>query len=386
MTDSANKDQNLSVTALGQRMTVTLLIALAAVHVMGVTMRLLRDFAFPLETVLAIAGLVYLVGALIALRFAPVYRAVLLGVLVYLALRAGLIWSFATGVNQILVTALMVALFFPLVLACGLMQGWSRRLSFSLIAVVGLLPLLISQLREDSYEFYLSAGIPPGLFSIGFIVTTSVLASFLHSWRVSQEQLSLSRRRSAELSSLAATDPLTGVLNRRAGEDLLADELNTSADLTIAMVDLDHFKPVNDQYGHIEGDKVLKKIAAELKGVLRHDEKLVRWGGDEFLVIMSDTSAEDAMKIAERMREAIADFKEPPCDQITTSIGLATAESGDSIRALIGRADDAMYQAKSAGRNRVGTYREVKSEVQRHAQFGAPSLATAKIGFSHKVA
>lgn len=154
-------------------------------------------------------------------------------------------------------------------------------------------------------------------------------------------------------------DPLTGLANRRSGTRRLAADharaLRESQPLSVLMIDLDHFKQVNDRWGHATGDRVLMATASVLHDELRGADLGVRHGGEEFLVILPGASSEQARRAAERIREGIAAFSVEVPDtslRVTASIGIATLAEGESPDELVARADVALYGAKSAGRNR----------------------------------
>lgn len=160
----------------------------------------------------------------------------------------------------------------------------------------------------------------------------------------------------------AVLDPLTGLHNRRYLSEVLQRELNRSArrngPLSIALLDVDHFKSFNDRLGHIAGDCLLRELADRLKCHVRRHELLARYGGEEFLIILPEASKTEATELAERLRTAVATraFILPDSlARVTVSIGLATAEAGErpSPSCLIRRADLKLYQAKRDGRDRV---------------------------------
>jgi diguanylate cyclase (GGDEF)-like protein len=160
----------------------------------------------------------------------------------------------------------------------------------------------------------------------------------------------------ARLSRLVQTDPLTGALNRRGLATILpADEIphDTGASLAVAMVDVDHFKLVNDQLGHGVGDEVLRDIAGVLAGVLRPSDAVVRYGGEEFLLLLPEVDLAAAARIAERARAAVAASVLARDVRVTVSLGVAERRGNESRDELIRRADEAMYRAKQGGRNRV---------------------------------
>jgi diguanylate cyclase (GGDEF)-like protein len=124
--------------------------------------------------------------------------------------------------------------------------------------------------------------------------------------------------------------------------------------LSVIIADLDHFKSINDQYGHPTGDQVLARSATVFGGHLRPYDLAARYGGEEFLLLLPGTSNEDAIIIAERIREEVAKLEVPGCPrQITASLGIASWIKGESPDELVARADAALYNAKHSGRNRV---------------------------------
>lgn len=161
-----------------------------------------------------------------------------------------------------------------------------------------------------------------------------------------------------QLETLATTDPLTGILNRRAclerGQELAGEAQRFLHPLTVMMIDIDHFKEVNDRHGHETGDEILRLFATVVKGCLRQVDVFGRMGGEEFAVLMPETAGPGALIATERIREAVegAVLKhgETPI-RITVSIG-AVAGS-ESVKEALRQADKALYRAKTEGRNRV---------------------------------
>ncbi len=155
------------------------------------------------------------------------------------------------------------------------------------------------------------------------------------------------------------TDPLTGLGNRRAFH-LAIDEVLSSRryqPVCIAMIDVDHFKKYNDTYGHLEGDQVLKKLGQVLNRCTREQDTVIRFGGEEFSVIMPVSSLEESQVLAERLRAAVE--KECfPNQSVTISIGVSSRTMDDDIESLLKRADEALYAAKAKGRNCIATEQE----------------------------
>lgn len=166
------------------------------------------------------------------------------------------------------------------------------------------------------------------------------------------------------LERLNRTDPLTGLANRRGLEELLADAWALDRDaqrpVGMLMIDIDHFKKYNDHYGHPGGDRCLQRIASALAGGAPGADLVARYGGEEFAVVLLGADAGDAVRVAERVRHAVADLclehAAAPSGVLSVSIGAASARPGDCATAadLVRRADDALYEAKRAGRDRVG--------------------------------
>ncbi len=160
------------------------------------------------------------------------------------------------------------------------------------------------------------------------------------------------------LRELAATDPLTGIANRRAfmtsAEKELARSNRSGQPVSILYLDLDHFKNVNDRYGHAVGDEVLVRSAAAVREELRAIDVFARIGGEEFAILLPDTPARGALALAERIRARIEalEWLEGRLE-ITTSVGVAQRTSGETLDQLLPRADRALYRAKQGGRNRV---------------------------------
>jgi diguanylate cyclase (GGDEF)-like protein len=183
-----------------------------------------------------------------------------------------------------------------------------------------------------------------------------------------------------KLEQAAYTDTLTGIYNRRHFMELATMQFERSkrenTRCHVMMLDLDFFKSVNDTYGHLAGDAVLRKVSLCIKEIVRSYDLVARYGGEEFVVMISDSDEETALRLAERIR---AHVEENPCCyegqslSITFSIGVASDEEADSFETLLRHADDAMYDAKRNGRNRVVSYRgeSADSDPQKKADPGA---------------
>jgi diguanylate cyclase len=162
------------------------------------------------------------------------------------------------------------------------------------------------------------------------------------------------RQQSANLMTFTEvrTDPLTGVNNRRGLDDTLSGQLammsRYQSGFSLAIFDIDHFKLVNDQQGHLHGDRVLQELARLFDECVRETDIVARYGGEEFVVVMPHTDMAGACTFAERLRCQVAERL-----TVTVSGGVTAAQEGDTPESLIARADAALYSAKTAGRNRV---------------------------------
>ena len=160
-----------------------------------------------------------------------------------------------------------------------------------------------------------------------------------------------------QLKELNEKDSLTGVFSRRAILDQADELISGTARLSLAVLDLDNFKEINDSYGHSVGDEVLVWVAERMTGCLRTGDAVGRLGGEEFVILFPGAGSEAATRAGERIRRAISDSSIATAAgrvRVTASVGIATQRSGDQISStLLGRADQQMYAAKAAGRNRV---------------------------------
>ena len=207
----------------------------------------------------------------------------------------------------------------------------------------------------------------PYMYATVFNLWLGILLTLTLSDRV-QHQLALARDRAEsarqqlaqanrELEVLSVTDKLTALFNRVKLDRVLTAELARAhrygSALSVVMLDIDHFKVVNDTFGHNIGDDVLVDIADTLRVSVRNSDTVGRWGGEEFLVILPSTDLEQAGAVAEKVRGRVADLKLPTVGQVTVSLGVAEYQAGDTEQQLVARADIALYAAKEGGRNRV---------------------------------
>lgn len=158
----------------------------------------------------------------------------------------------------------------------------------------------------------------------------------------------------AHLEDEAATDPLTKALNRRSFLRLLDQAAASGQPFSLIMLDIDHFKSINDEFGHDVGDAVLREIAALVRDNIREKDTLARWGGEEFMVLSTRSDLDRARRVAERLRKSVANYSFTGVPRpITSSFGAVLHVPGESVEALTKRADKGLYKAKETGRNKV---------------------------------
>jgi diguanylate cyclase (GGDEF)-like protein len=162
------------------------------------------------------------------------------------------------------------------------------------------------------------------------------------------------------LAALASTDMLTGMINRRRMADHLQKELALARDakhpISVMLLDIDHFKIINDDYGHARGDQVIVAVGEVLRANMRQQDMVARWGGEEFLVLQPNASVDAARETAERIRRAVAAYvvrDEADAIPVTVTIGVASWRDGERMEETMQRADAALYAGKRAGRDRV---------------------------------
>jgi diguanylate cyclase (GGDEF)-like protein/PAS domain S-box-containing protein len=160
-----------------------------------------------------------------------------------------------------------------------------------------------------------------------------------------------------KLEKLVTIDELTGILNRRKIIENIKFELQrakrTNSIFSLLMFDIDHFKKVNDKYGHNMGDLVLKSIASTVEKRIRETDIFGRWGGEEFIIVAPDTVVENAYILAEQLRQKISEMNISNVGKVTVSFGVTSYCSGDTVNTIVNRTDDMMYKAKDEGRNCV---------------------------------
>lgn len=222
-----------------------------------------------------------------------------------------------------------------------------------MIAMAGLLPTAV----------VLVGGVVTlvALLSITGITSDTYLAAeqaaLAATWLISLSMMRLMTRQSDELADLALTDPLTGAYNRRylipQAQRNLADFQRYARLSSILMIDIDHFKEINDRFGHADGDRVLQAMVKLIDARIRGVDMLFRLGGEEFVVLLSEVGTSTARKIAEELRKGISKLDVLPGKHITVSVGICDVTQVESPEDWLQKADEAMYSAKQQGRDRV---------------------------------
>ncbi len=252
----------------------------------------------------------------------------------------------------------VITLFFAIGMAGSAVSAYSAYRSMTLVAVaLVLLPTTLWLLVNSGLEQRLLA-ISALAFATFVVRTTKELSSALRSLLHLRRQLEIEHRIA---TNAARTDELTGLNNRRAfferGEDMLCLTRRHQLPLCALLIDIDHFKQVNDTHGHHGGDRVLQAVAETLRSTLRESDLYGRLGGEEFAVLLPGTDSEAARFIAEKLRRAVQATQvavDGVVLRVTISIGLAEVdERCTNLHTLLATADAAMYQAKSQGRNQV---------------------------------
>lgn len=215
---------------------------------------------------------------------------------------------------------------------------------------VALLLIDLSVVRVSGHSLFLQ-GTLQAIFQALLVIALVALFTVLHAQMIENEALF------QRAEHRANHDELTGLFNRRTFSQNFPSLARRAADrslnLSLMLIDLDHFKAVNDEHGHHIGDQVLTQVSALLQLGLRVDDLLYRWGGDEFAVIMRDTDLETGVRVAERVRLKVEKFQFGLDRPITISIGVAQYQVGESYHDLFRRADHAMLSGKQGGHNQV---------------------------------
>ncbi|MBT8119394.1 MAG: GGDEF domain-containing protein [Gammaproteobacteria bacterium] len=191
------------------------------------------------------------------------------------------------------------------------------------------------------------------VISITIFVTLSLIFPALAGFKLIDNEEQLQEK----IKRLSEEDYLTKLYNRRKIHEIIEAEIKRSrrynSDFAVLLLDIDNFKNINDTHGHNSGDKVLVKLSNILRHNIRESDLASRWGGEEFLVICPETTADGAISLAEKIRHNIEKSTFEEAGTVTASIGVAGIQQGDNVNSLISRADQALYSSKHAGKNRV---------------------------------
>jgi diguanylate cyclase (GGDEF)-like protein len=271
-----------------------------------------------------------------------------------------------TPVRGAVLTLLLVVLVF-----CAFALESYRSYQINAFAVVLLGAAMWWGVRFDPLKY------PPSVEAVHFILASSMMMAmvFLTSqfnWmrnRLKVQKAELEKQRNdlgialSQIQSIAMRDDLTGLPNRRHMKEVLAEEekrhRKQPAALCLALLDIDHFKSINDTYGHAAGDEILRSFAQQLRFLLRTDDVLARWGGEEFLLLLPNTEQEDAILVLDRLKHHLSAVRVETLGAnlpISFSSGVAVMNEREAIVDTIRRADKAMFRAKSLGRNRNCLY------------------------------
>jgi diguanylate cyclase (GGDEF)-like protein len=207
----------------------------------------------------------------------------------------------------------------------------------SILAVAALIPFLATEFSA----FALTR----------ILITISVTCSLAYAFAT------ITRGQRDELMNLATRDPLTGVGNRRAMQqkldEVIASRSRNNRNCCLLMLDLDHFKKVNDLHGHAKGDEILIKLTEIIEIRIRATDNIYRIGGEEFVIVIEDQNLENASRLAEQLRTIVEANELAPESSVTISIGVAQHVRGESVESWMNRADNALYAAKDSGRNQT---------------------------------
>ncbi len=241
----------------------------------------------------------------------------------------------------------------------------------------------VASMRLGAFQGEALFGVSHGLFSLLSVLQYTVLAVciyFMQSYTI-QHDLEV-QQQTEKLHRLAIRDGMTGIFNHTFMQQYITDAINRSKrsrnPLALLMIDADFFKHINDTFGHNAGDDVLKELIRVMNGSTRSTDYLGRWGGDELVLLLTDTNLPGAANLAEKLRRLVDEHHFPHCEHLTISLGASEYRDGDSSMSLVERADASMYRAKRGGRNRVALERIAISLPQ--------SIVSQTEGFTAEVA
>jgi diguanylate cyclase (GGDEF)-like protein len=265
-------------------------------------------------------------------------------------------WSLRRGRRPVVPFWLLICLLIVAVCTSVLLQGmlgllWSYP---ALFICYFLLPRRVAMLLSGVLVIVVCAA---SQVTLGAALATRVLASLAFVLVMINVVLNVIAELQQALVAQAITDPLTGAYNRRhlqtQLEQLVAPTDKTRPMVALLAIDVDHFKQINDRHGHAAGDEVLRRLVAAVSARTRGSDLLFRTGGEEFMLLLPRVTSEAAQHIAEALRLLVAQADLLPGEHLTVSIGVSSLQAGQDLEAWLKSADQALYQAKRSGRNRV---------------------------------
>ena len=268
-------------------------------------------------------------------------------------------------VNIALLFSMMAILGFDLVSPLGVAAGtpyglvvfatiWTKRVNETyLVAIGGILFTILGYFLSPSIISEMNAVIFNRILAVIIIIASALLV--IHHKRA--------HKHIEDLNILSITDALTGVNNRLAFDRIMKEEvardIRYKRDMSLAIIDIDNLKNVNDTFGHNKGDEVIKGAADEIRNAVRKTDTVCRLGGDEFAIIFVETDIEKARSVVENIRNKIAQNSVLEAAEVTVSIGIAKLDDNDNTATLYKRADEALYLSKRQGGNRVTTVPDI---------------------------
>ena len=219
------------------------------------------------------------------------------------------------------------------------------KLMMSSLLAISIIAFLLGLLATSVFAL-------PSYFAF-FACLISTISAAPFSYLAAREIVKL-KRLGYDVSILANYDDLTGALSRRAMVDVIKRAVSNGGKQSLAYLDVDHFKAINDTYGHLVGDEILKEIASAIRSNIIGDDRLGRIGGEEFAVLFANKSLEDAESVCAAISQRVNEIKHPLLDRkVTISIGIADLRQDEDLDSLLKRADDRLYAAKRQGRDMI---------------------------------
>ena len=260
---------------------------------------------------------------------------------------------FLIDLNQAQNFSLIWVFFFPIFAMT--INGSKTGLRYTLVFITLLLLLAYNHIG------HWQSGLWNELSFIRLMAASLILTFIIYLNEVSLNNAKLQAKSALEeLQTLSTTDELTGIFNRRHINDTLGKAIQNAerynAPLTLTLFDIDDFKKINDQYGHIIGDKILNEMVEKIQKNIRSTDSCRRWGGEEFLIILPHETRESAIQFCEKIRTTVEEMRfSEPSIQITCSFGIAQLQKSMAAEELIDQADQALYIAKTSGKNQIKT-------------------------------